>query len=107
VAATVLVVVGLYLIFTLEATTPRRTAAVGALSLVLGFVYAFTIAVPPLREFFSLAVPDVPAALTAAAGAGLAVAGLWLTDERFVPGHPNNAAGQDPGSSRHETQAGV
>jgi len=68
---------------------------VGALTLVLGFAYAFTIAVPPLREFFSLAVPDVPVALTAAAGAGFAVAGLWLTDERFLPGS-SGSAGERP-----------
>jgi magnesium-transporting ATPase (P-type) len=86
VAATVLVGVGLYLIFALEATTRRRAAAVGALSLLLAFAYAFTIAVPSLREFFSLAVLGVPAGLTVVAGAGLAVVGLWLTDERFIPG---------------------
>jgi magnesium-transporting ATPase (P-type) len=96
VAATVLVVVGLYLIFTLEATTPRRTAAVGALSLVLSCAYVLVIVVPPLREFFALAVPDVAVAFTAATGAGLAIAGLWLTDERFVPGRAGLSAEKQP-----------
>jgi cation-transporting P-type ATPase E len=94
VAATVLVAVGLYLIFTLEATTRRRLVAVSGLSLALGLAYALTIAVPPLREFFSLAVLDAPDLLTAVAGAGLAVTGLWLTDERFLPGSSGSSEGR-------------
>ena len=86
VATTVLILVGLYLILVLEASGRRRGAAVGTLCVALAAAYGLVLAVPFAREFFELAVPGVAVSLTAAAGAGLAVAGLWLTDERFTPG---------------------
>jgi cation-transporting P-type ATPase E len=86
VATTVLILVGLYLIVVLEAAGRTRATAVLLLCLGLLGLYAAVLAVPSLREFFELAVPGPTAWLTALAGAGLAAAGLWLTDPRFTPG---------------------
>ena len=86
VATTVLILVGLYLIVVLEASGRVRAPAVIALCLTMLALYGVVLALPGMREFFELAVPGVTACLTALGGAGLAVAGLWLTDERFTPG---------------------
>lgn len=86
VATTVLVVVGLYLIFILEASGHLRSAAVTILCGSLAAVYGLVLAVPGSRSFFELAAPGPAVLLTAATGAALAVIGLWLTDDRFVPG---------------------
>jgi magnesium-transporting ATPase (P-type) len=86
VATTVLILVGLYLIVVLEASSRLRSAAVTMLCLALLGVYAVVLAFPWTREFFELALPGPAAWTTALAGAGLAVTGLWLTDERFTPG---------------------
>jgi cation-transporting ATPase E len=86
IATTVLVLVGLYLILALEATSRRRAAAVGALAGAMLFLYAVVVAAPGLRSFFALDIPGPGGVFIALAGAGLAIAGLWLTDDRFVPG---------------------
>ncbi|MDX6486776.1 MAG: cation-transporting P-type ATPase, partial [Gaiellaceae bacterium] len=86
IATTVLVLVGLYLILALEATSRRRGAAVGALAGAMLLLYAIVVALPATRHFFALTVPGPGGVLVALLGAGLAVAGLWLTDDRFVPG---------------------
>jgi magnesium-transporting ATPase (P-type) len=86
IATTVLVLVGLYLILALEATSRPRAAAVGALTGAMLVLYALTLAAPGVRSFFALDVPGPGGVFVALAGAALAVAGLWLTDDRFVPG---------------------
>ncbi len=86
IATTVLVLVGLYLILVLEATSRRRAAAVGSLAGAMLFLYALVVAAPGTRHFFALTVPGPGGVFLALAGAALAVAGLWLTDDRFVPG---------------------
>ncbi|HTZ04852.1 MAG TPA: HAD-IC family P-type ATPase [Gaiellaceae bacterium] len=86
IATTVLVLVGLYLILALEATSRKRATAVGLLVLAMLVLYALVLAAPGVREFFALTVPDVGAVLISLGGAALAIAGLWLTDDRFVPG---------------------
>jgi cation-transporting P-type ATPase E len=86
VATTVLIAVGLYLILALEATGPRRGPAVSVLCAALGGLYLVVLAVPGLRSFFELDVPGLGMVLISAAGAGLAIGFLWLTDDRFVPG---------------------
>ena len=48
-------------------------------------LYAFVLALPTLRHFFALTVPGAGGIAIALLGAALAVAGLWLTDDRFVP----------------------
>jgi P-type E1-E2 ATPase len=86
IATTVLVLVGLYLLLALEATSRRRAAAVGGLSAAMLAVYALVLLAPATRQFFALDVPGVGGVFVVLAGAALAVAGLWLTDDRFVPG---------------------
>jgi cation-transporting ATPase E len=85
VATTTLIIVGLYLILALESSGRRRTAAVTALCGVLALVYVLVLATPFTRSFFALSVPGPIMVLTALTGAAIAVAGLALTDERFVP----------------------
>jgi cation-transporting ATPase E len=93
IATTVLVLVGLYLILALEATSRKRAAAIGALSGAMLALYALVLALPFARHFFALDVPGVGGVFVVLAGAALAVAGLWLTDDRFVPGAFRGAPG--------------
>jgi magnesium-transporting ATPase (P-type) len=86
IATTVLVLVGLYLILVLEASTRRRAAAVGSLTGAMLVLYALVIAAPGTRHFFALTIPGPGGVFLALAGAAIAVTGLWLTDDRFVPG---------------------
>ena len=86
IATTVLVLVGLYLILALEATSRRRGAAIGALTGAMLVLYALVIAAPGTRHFFALTIPGPGGVFLALAGAAIAVTGLWLTDDRFVPG---------------------
>src|SRR6266540_3395688 len=85
VATTVLVLVGLYLILALESTTGARRAAVLVLCLVMAALYAAVLALPSLRSFFALVVPGPAAVAAALIGTAIAVTGLVLTDERFLP----------------------
>ena len=85
IATTVLVLVGLYLILVLEATSRRRAQAIAVLTGVMLVLYALAIATPATRHFFALTVPGPGGVFLALAGAALAVGGLWLTDDRFVP----------------------
>jgi hypothetical protein len=85
VATTVLVIVGLYLILALESSTPRRGAAVSALCAVMAGLYALILILPFTRHFYALAIPGPLSWLAAAGGATLAIVGLILTDDRFVP----------------------
>jgi magnesium-transporting ATPase (P-type) len=86
VSVTVLVVVGLYLVLALEAAGRVRAALVGALCAVLFALYALVLAFGGTRGFFELAVPNAAIVLSSIGGSALAIAGLWLTDDRFVPG---------------------
>jgi cation-transporting P-type ATPase E len=86
VATTVLVIVGLYLILALEASTPRRGAWVSILCLVLGGLYVVVLIFPFSRDFYALDVPSVLSFLSAVGGSILAIGGLALTDDRFIPG---------------------
>ena len=86
VATTVLVTVGLYLIVALEAAGRRRSAAVVGLCAALAGCYVLALSIPFAREFFALAAPDPVIFATALAGAALAVGGLAITSETFLPG---------------------
>jgi P-type E1-E2 ATPase len=86
VAVTVLVLVGLYLILALEAIGKTRSAAVSGLCLSLLGAYVLVLLVPVTRHFFQLALPGPAVVLVSAAGAAIAIAGLVVTDDRFVPG---------------------
>jgi magnesium-transporting ATPase (P-type) len=85
VATSVLVLVGLYLVLALEASGRRRAVAVGTLCGALFLLYAVVLAVGGLRDFFELAVPGFWSTVAILGGAGIAISGLVLTDERFVP----------------------
>jgi P-type E1-E2 ATPase len=87
IATTVLVLVGLYLVLALEATSRRRAAAVGTLAALMLVLYALTLAAPGVRRFFALDVPGPGGVFVALAGAAVAIVGLLLTDDRFVPGY--------------------
>ena len=86
VAVTVLVLVGLYLILALEIAGRVRGAAVSTLCLVLLLGYALVLLVPFARDFFSLAAPSLAILGPALAGAAMAISGLAVLDDRFIPG---------------------
>ena len=84
VAITVLVALGLYLITVLEAVGLRRRTLVSLAVIALAGLFALTLAIPPVREFFALARPDI--AIVAVAGAGTALSVLALLLSGFTPG---------------------
>jgi magnesium-transporting ATPase (P-type) len=86
VATTVMVVVGWYLIVALEGTGLRRGAAVMTLCLVLAAAYVVVLLVPFARDFFALAPPSAAIVLIAAGGCLVAIGGLALTSDAFIPG---------------------
>ena len=92
VATTVLVGVGLYLIIALEASPGTRRTAVSVLCGVLAAVYLAVLATPALRSFFALSSPGVAGLTIALGGIGVAIAGLVLTDDRFLPGRGGTPA---------------
>ncbi|HEY3542700.1 MAG TPA: HAD-IC family P-type ATPase [Gaiellaceae bacterium] len=93
IAVTVLVVVGLYLILALEVSGRVRGAAVSTLCVVMLAVYLVVLSVPFARSFFSLALPTPSVVLPAVAGAALAIVGLAVVDDRFVPGRGASGTG--------------
>jgi cation-transporting P-type ATPase E len=92
VATTTLVLVGLYLVIALEASGRRRSTWVGVLVAALLVVYLLALAWPGTQSFFSLD-PSAGGIVIAIFGAALAIVGLWLTDDRFVPGRRAPAEG--------------
>jgi magnesium-transporting ATPase (P-type) len=85
IATTVLVLVGLYLVLALEGTTQLRVAAVGGLVASMLGLYIAVLVLPFARHFFALDVPGPGGLFVALAGSALAIGGLCLTDDRFVP----------------------
>jgi P-type E1-E2 ATPase len=85
VATTVLVLVGLYLVIVLEASSRVRGYTVGALCAALFAIYLVVLSLPTWRDFFEVAAPDPAIIVVSLAGTALAVTGLVLTDERFLP----------------------
>jgi cation-transporting P-type ATPase E len=59
---------------------------VSTLCTVLAVAYFLILLAPAGRDFFELAVPGPAILAIAAAGSAFALGGLWLTDDRFVPG---------------------
>ncbi len=86
VATTVLVVVGWYLIIALEGSGRVRGAAVLTLCLVLAAVYVAVLLVPFARDFFALARPSLGILLIAGGGCFVAIGGLVLSSDAFIPG---------------------
>jgi P-type E1-E2 ATPase len=85
VSVTVLVIVGLYLVFVLEAAGRVRAVLVLVLCFGLLALYALVLAFEATRDFFELAVPNAGIVFSALGGSAVAIAGLWLTDDRFIP----------------------
>ena len=84
-ATSTLVVVGLYLVLALEATSTKRARLVGLLCAALLAVYVAVLALPVLRHFFELAVPNPAALVLIVLGSAIAIGFLGMTDDRFVP----------------------
>ncbi len=84
-ATSTLVVIGLYLVLALEATSTLRARLVGLLCVGLLAIYVVVLVLPGPRRFFELAVPNSGSLLLIILGAGIAIGFLWLTDDRFVP----------------------
>jgi len=99
VATTVLVATGLYLIIVLESWSRVRGYTVGALCAALFALYLVVLSLPGWRDFFQLAVPDPVIIIVSLVGTALAVTGLVLTDERFLPGRPPPAMPGPPSGS--------
>jgi magnesium-transporting ATPase (P-type) len=98
VAVTVLVLVGLYLILALEVAGRVRGAAVSTLCLVLLAVYVLVLLVPFARSFFSLALPSPAMLASALAGSLLAISGLAVLDDRFIPGRSDTGDAEGGGA---------
>ena len=84
-ATSTLIIVGLYLVLALEATSTRRARLVGVLCASLLAAYIAILLLPGLRRFFELVVPNAAALALIATGSAIAIGFLWLTDDRFVP----------------------
>ena len=84
-ATTSLIIIGLYLVLALEATSTRRARLVATMCGLLFVAYLLVLLVPGLRHFFELAVPNPASVVLIAVGCGIAIGFLWLTDDRFVP----------------------
>ena len=84
-ATSTLVVIGLYLVLALEATSTLRARLVGLLCAGLLALYVAVLVLPGPRRFFELAIPNAGSLLLIILGAGIAIGFLWLTDDRFVP----------------------
>ncbi|MBX5443368.1 MAG: HAD-IC family P-type ATPase [Solirubrobacteraceae bacterium] len=79
-ATTVLVAVGLYLVVELERSSrgARGRLLVSGMCALLGLGYVLTLVLPFARDFFDLALPSVAIGLTAAGGAAISIAAIWL-----------------------------
>ena len=84
-ATSTLIVIGLYLVFALEASTRTRARLVGLLCGAMFAVYVGVLLVPALRRFFELGVPNAGTLALIMLGSAIAIGFLWLTDDRFVP----------------------
>jgi hypothetical protein len=82
------------LIIALEAAGRVRSAAVSTLCAALLGAYFVVLALPFTRSFFALDVPGLGGWLIVILGAAIAIAGLWLTDDRFIPGQATRGSGK-------------
>jgi cation-transporting P-type ATPase E len=86
VATTVMLMVSLYLIVVLVVAGRRRGTTVTVMCALLAGVYFALTLIPFTRTFFALAAPNVAILLISAAGCVVAVAGLVLTFDSYLPG---------------------
>jgi hypothetical protein len=89
IAASVLVLVGLYLILALEGTSGRHGRLVALMCAALAALYVAVVALGPTREFFELAAPSLEIVATSLVGASIAVAGLELMGLRREERRPS------------------
>ena len=81
VATSSLVLVGLTLVYLLEAGARRvRSAAVLTLCTLLLAAYVVVLLLPATRSFFALSLPSIGIVVCSLGGAALAIGGLWLMD---------------------------
>jgi cation-transporting P-type ATPase E len=92
VALSVFVAGSLAMIFALEATSPRRARWVGLLCLVLLVAYGLVFAIPPIRELFSIVVPDGEALGMIVLGTGITSAALTAFGIRPLAGASERSA---------------
>jgi hypothetical protein len=85
-ATAVLIGIGLYLVIALEATPGMRRLWVFGLVASLIATFFVVMAADGLRHFFGLTTPGPWGFIAVAGGTGIAIAGLLLTDDRFLPG---------------------
>ncbi len=89
VATTVLIGAGLYLVIALEAGQQTRRRLVEGMCVVLAGIYAVTLAIPALRDFFDLAAPSVSMLASAFVGTALSIGALFLAG--FPDTRPSDA----------------
>ena len=85
-ATAVLIGIGLYLVIALEATPGSRRRWVFGLVAALVAVFFVVMASDSLRHFFGLTTPGPWGFIAIVGGTVVAIAGLLLTDDRFLPG---------------------
>jgi cation-transporting P-type ATPase E len=96
-ATTVLIAVGLYLVVALEAAPGTRRVWVAGLVGGLSLTYLIVLGVGGLRHFFGLETLGGWGLLGLLGGIAVAVGGLLLTDDRFLPGRAGDES--QPGVS--------
>jgi cation-transporting P-type ATPase E len=85
-ATAVLIGIGLYLVIALEATPGSRRRWIFGLVVTLVAMFFVVLAADGLRHFFGLTTPGPWGLLAIVGGTGVAISGLILTDDRFLPG---------------------
>jgi magnesium-transporting ATPase (P-type) len=91
-ATTVLIAIGLYLVVALEAAPGLRRAWVAALVGGLFAAYLVVLLADGLRSFFGLTTPGPWSFLAILGGIAIAIGGLLLTDDRFLPGQAGDSS---------------
>jgi cation-transporting P-type ATPase E len=85
VATTVMLLVSLYLVVVLEASNRKRARGVVSLVLVLALAYVAVTLIPFARSFFALSSPTVAIWVISPLAFVVAVTGLVLTSDTFIP----------------------
>jgi cation-transporting P-type ATPase E len=91
-ATTALIAIGLYLVVALEAAPGTRRVWVTVLVGSLVLTYLLVLAVGGLRHFFELETLGGWGVLGTLGGIAVAIGGLLLTDNRFLPGRAGDAS---------------
>ena len=85
-ATTALIIIGLYLVLALEATSTRRARLVGTMCGLSACRLPRSFSSCPGCGDSSSSPSRIPASvILIAVGCGIAIGFLWLTDDRFIP----------------------